>query len=87
MIDFDLSAVVELMVVDDTLRIPEGGMAFICVSVTGSLQQRETDIILTHSVIVGNSFTSMLLSTYSCHDDIISCLFSYFRGKCRLSNR
>ena len=39
--------------------IPEGGMAFICVNVTGGLQQRETVITLTHSVTIGNGFTSM----------------------------
>ena len=61
-VHFDLS-VVDLMVADDTLMIPEGGMAFICVNVTGGLQQRETNITLTHSVAVGNGFTSMFLST------------------------
>lgn len=62
---------VDLTVADDTLIIPEGGMAFICVNVTGSRQQRETDITLTHLVTVGNGFTSMLLSGYCSHDDII----------------
>lgn len=52
------------MVVDDTLTVPEGGMTLICVNVTNSQQQRETDIILTYSVTVGNSFTSMLLSIH-----------------------
>ena len=61
-VHFDLS-VADLTVADDTLMIPEGGMALICVNVTGGLQQRETDITLTHSVTVGNGFTSMFLST------------------------
>ena len=52
------------MVVDDTLMVPEGGMTFICVNVTNSQQQRETDLILTYSVTVGNSFTSTLLSIH-----------------------
>ena len=53
----NLSAVVELMVVDDMLTVPEGGMAFVCINVTNSEQMRETDIILSFSVTEGNTFT------------------------------
>ncbi len=59
----NLSSVVELMVVDDLLTVSEGRTVFICVNVTNSLQQRETDIILTYSIIEGNNFTSMLYDT------------------------
>ena len=57
----NLSAVVELMIIDDMLTVPEGGMAFVCVNVTNSEQMREIDIILSFSVTEGNNFTSMSL--------------------------
>ena len=47
---------VELAVVDDTLSVSEGDTVSVCVNVTNSQQQREKDIILTYSVINGNSF-------------------------------
>ena len=53
----NLSAVVELMVVDDVLTVPEGGTALVCVNVTNSQQMREIDIILSFSVTEGNNFT------------------------------
>ena len=61
-VTINLSAVVELMVVDDLLTVPEGGTTFICVNVTNSGQLREIDIILSFSVTEGNNFTSMLMS-------------------------
>ena len=54
------------MVVDDIVTVSEAvGTVFICVNVTNSQEQRETDIILTYSVTEGNSFTSMSLILYS----------------------
>ena len=58
----NLSAVVELMGLDDRLTVPEGGTALICVNVTNSQQLRETDIIISYLVTPVNSFTSMFTS-------------------------
>ena len=57
-----LPAVVELVVADNMLTIPEGEMVFVCVNATNSLRERQTDIILTYSVTVGNRFTSKLIT-------------------------
>jgi hypothetical protein len=68
----NLSSVVELMVVDDLLTVPEGGTVFICVNVTNSLQLRETDIILTYTITEGNNFTSMLYDTgFECFNSFL----------------
>ena len=73
-VTINLSAVVELMVVDDLLTVPEGGTAFICVNVTNSGQLREIDIILSFSVTEGNNFTSMFMSQVF----IVHCFFFNF---------
>ena len=80
----NLSAVVELMVVDDLLIVPEGGMVLICINVTNSQQLRETDITLSFSVTEGNNFTSMFMSQVL--HAFIAFSFKLHRRKYGLSN-
>ena len=61
-VTINLSAVVELMVLDSRLTVPEGGTTLICVNITNSQQLRETDIILLYTFIGGFGFISMLTS-------------------------
>ena len=61
----NLSAAVELMILDDMLTVSEGGTTLICVNITNSQQLRETDIILSYLIVPeGNSFISMLTSQF-----------------------